>query len=375
MQQLGCQNILDLRDSILSIVRSFSCLQITSKGQMIRAISILFVLFAPFAFVTQVYGQIDDVCREAGIIPSLDLPRERVPYVYGRVVLLGVDRNAKAPRITVILNDTQQMSSKQRLDKTGNYCFRRVGAGGGSLTVEVDGVEVARRALSVSGPSQQREDFEVYAKPAKSDAPPGAISAKFIHPPNEKTSPLYRKVVDAEREDDTKTAEESLTEIVLLDPVDFVAWAKLGTLYLKQNKLTEAEAALRKSLELKVEYTPAWIHVAKVRMAQKRFEEAAEILKHASTLEPSNGRIYQLLGEAYLQGKKGSLGAEALKKALELDPIGLADCHLLLGRLYDLAGAKGMAAAEYKAFLEKVSEHPDRKKLEKYIRENSDAVK
>lgn len=342
---------------------------------MIKASILLFVFLASFAFVSSVYGQIDDVCRESGIIPSLDLPRERVPYVYGRVVLLGVDRNAKAPRITVILNDTQQMSNRQRLDKTGNYCFRRVGAGGGSLTVEVDGLEVARRALPVSGPLQQREDFEVYAKPAKSDAPPGAISARFLHPPNEKTAPLYRKVVDAEREDDTKTAEESLNEIVLLDPADFVALAKLGSLYLKQNKLTEAEAAFRKSLELKVEYTPAWIHVAKVRMAQKRFDESAEILKHASTLEPSNGRIFQLLGEVYLQAKKGSLGADALKKALELDPIGMADCHLLLGRLFDLAGAKGMAAAEYKAFLEKVPEHPDRKKLERYIRENSAAAK
>ena len=38
--------------------------------------------------------------------------------------------------------------------------------------------------------------------------------------------------------------------------------------------------------------------------------------------------------------------------------------------LYDLAGAKQHATREYKAFLAKVPDYTDRKKLEKYIRDN-----
>ena len=72
-----------------------------------------------------------------------------------------------------------------------------------------------------------------------------------------------------------------------------------------------------------------------------------------------------------MQNKQGTLGAEALKQALKLDPVGMAECHLLLARLYDLAGAKHIAAAEYRAFLEKVPGYPDRRKFEKYIKENS----
>lgn len=87
-------------------------------------------------------------------------------------------------------------------------------------------------------------------------------------------------------------------------------------------------------------------------------------------LEPSSAFAHRLLGEAYLQERQGSKAIAALDEALRLDPNGMSECHLLKARLYDLVGAKDLAAAEYKAFLEKVKDHPDRKKFEKYIKDN-----
>ena len=155
-----------------------------------------------------------------------------------------------------------------------------------------------------------------------------------------------------------------------IDPADFIAWAKLGFLYMEKNLLPEAESAFRKSLELKVEYTPVWINVGLIRIAQKRFEAAIEIFKHAAELEPASARTFQLLGEAYLQTRQGTLGAQALNEAIRLDPIGMAECHLQLAHLYQLAGAKNLATREYKIFLTKVPEHPDKKKFEKFIKDN-----
>jgi hypothetical protein len=40
------------------------------------------------------------------------------------------------------------------------------------------------------------------------------------------------------------------------------------------------------------------------------------------------------------------------------------------GHLYELANAKQLAAAEYRSFLKKVPEHPDKKRLEKFIKDN-----
>jgi len=112
------------------------------------------------------------------------------------------------------------------------------------------------------------------------------------------------------------------------------------------------------------------VNVGQMRVAQKQYPAAVEIFKHAVELEPDSATIHRLLGEAYLQAKQGSLAVQALDKAIQLDPLGMAECHLLKAHLYELAGGKNLAAKEYRTFLEKVPQYPDRKKLEKFIKDN-----
>lgn len=316
-------------------------------------------------------GQMDEICRESGFIPSLDSPFAQVPYIYGKITVNGVEA-AKPLKITVIFSEGQQTEKRWTVGKSGAYCFKRT-SGGGVLVVEVNGTEFARRTLPSFGSSQQREDFEVQAIEASRQIAPSTISAKFARPTNEKTVQLYKTIANAERDKQTDAVIAGLKEVTQIDAEDFIAWAKLGTVYFQANNLPEADAAFRRSLELRVDYTPAWINVGKLRMAQKQFDAAVEIFKHAATLEPDSARIYQLLGESYLFAKKGSLGAEMLNKAITLDPVGMAESHLLLATLYDRAGAKGLASREYRLFLEKVKDHPDRPKFEKYKKENPEA--
>ena len=70
--------------------------------------------------------------------------------------------------------------------------------------------------------------------------------------------------------------------------------------------------------------------------------------------------------------RKGTLGVEVLNEAIRLEPVAMAESHLLLAALYDRAGAKFMATREYKMFLEKLPEHKDAKKFKRYIEENPD---
>lgn len=318
-----------------------------------------------------VNAQADEICDESGLNPSLDSPFAHVPYVFGRIVLKGFDAGAKVPNVTVIFEDGQQSTTRLTIGKSGNYCFKRKsGGGGGSLIVEVDGIVAVRRTLTAFGSAQQREDFEIFSTQSQKSPPPGVVSAKFVHPVNPKTVELYKKTAEAENKKNVGKVIEYLKEIVSIDPADFIAWAKLGVLYAEKNSLPEAEAAFRKSLELKIEYTPAWIHVGMMRIAQKQFEAAIEIFKHVTTLEPTSARAFQLLGEAYLQSRQGTLGAQALNEAIKLDPIGMAECHLQLAHLYQLANAKQLATREYKIFLTKVPNHADKKKFEEFIRNN-----
>jgi tetratricopeptide (TPR) repeat protein len=108
----------------------------------------------------------------------------------------------------------------------------------------------------------------------------------------------------------------------------------------------------------------------KLRMVEKKFEAAVEPLSQAVKLKPTSPEANFFLGEAYLQIKKGSKAVVYLYEALRLDPIGRAEAHLRLATLYNAAGMKDKAAAEYEAFLKKKPDYPDRKKLEQYIAQN-----
>ena len=318
-----------------------------------------------------VRGQADDVCREFGMTPSRDLgDRNRLArFIYGKINVVGLAPDEKRPQVTVIFSESAQPGRRLILGDSGNYCFQRGGAGG-MISIEVEGIEVGRKSLSdISGQQRERQDFDIYP-PRKATAAPGIVSAKFFRPPNPKTTDLYKKVASAELNKKTDKAIEFAQEIVDIDPDDFIAWAKLGSLDLGSKKNAEAEAAFRKALAIRADYTPALLNLGILRALDKKFPEAIEIFNQAVTSDPTSASAYRLLGEAYLQNRQGSLGLAALDKALEIDPIGMAECHLLKARLFDLAGAKNLASHEYKAFLEKVPDYPDKKSLEKYIKDN-----
>jgi cytochrome c-type biogenesis protein CcmH/NrfG len=235
--------------------------------------------------------------------------------------------------------------------------------------IYLDGAEVARRQIMSLGAAQQREDFEIKAGASQRTAP-GIVSAKYSYPPNEKTAELYKKAADAEREKNQDRVLEFVKKIVKADPADFIAWAKLGTLYLEKKSYPDAESSFGKSLELRPDFVPAMTSLGRTYIAQIKSEAAIQILQKATTTDPKSAKSFQYLGTAYLQAKKGSLGVEALNKAIELDPIGCADAHLLMATLYDRAGAKDLASREYRLFLEKMPNYADKRKLEEYIKTN-----
>jgi Tfp pilus assembly protein PilF len=335
---------------------------------MDRIFKAILVIAVSLAFSVNAEAQVDEICNEFGFMPSLAAPRLTAPFLYGRISVKTSAVDGKLPKISILYSASGQNPKRLTVGKSGNYCFEITGSGGGSLIIDVDGVEATRKSLPPLAPAQQREDFDiVVGGPGLSAA---VISSKFHRPPNPKTAELYKQAAAATNSKDRTGALSALNQIVAIDPEDFIAWGLLGSNYREDKKLAEAEAAFRRSLAIRIDYTPAWISMGRIRTEQKQHEAAIEIFKHAAELEPGSAEIYQLLGESYLLTKQGSLGADALNQAIKLDPQGMAELHLQLAHLYQLAKADKMAADEYKKFLAKVPDHPDKKKFEKFIKEH-----
>ena len=165
-------------------------------------------------------------------------------------------------------------------------------------------------------------------------------------------------------------AAQAFKQIVDLDPKDFVAWTELGTAYFNEGKMSEADAAYGKALDLMPEYIVALINRGKLQLVQNNFENAIATFSSAVKADPANADAYHYLGESYLRIKLGSKAVAPLNEAIRLAPIEKAELHLRLAALYNAAGAKEKAAMEYKLFLQKMPNHPDKDKLTKYINEN-----
>ena len=333
-------------------------------------LSVLFLLIQ-FVSVNSANAQALEICTRSAGEPSLGEGFGAVPYVFGKVIVSGADENAKLPKIVVGYTERGRPEKRIIVDQTGNFCFRRTnGEIDALLVVYVDNVELGRRQISGLGPPQQREDFELSSGESRKSVAPGTINAKYNYPENSRTSDLYRKAIDAEKGKDMERLLDLVKQIVAIDPSDFPAWAKLGAVYSERKDYDAAEEAFQKAIQLRSDYVPAMVGLGRIYLAQIKTDKAIATGQHAVAADPASARAYQVLGNAYLQAKKGSLGVEALNKALELDPLGVADSHLMLALLYDRAGAKDLASHEYRLFLEKIPNHPDHKKFEKYIKDN-----
>jgi len=326
----------------------------------------LLLAAAFISFSTAVtHAQIDGIRTATGQPFSMD-----ARMVYGKIAIDGAQPGKKLPNIYVVLFDRRMQMHRTTLDKEGYFYFRDLPADGGTLIVEMNGTEVARQTLMTVGPKQQRVDFNVaLAAGPETTAPPGTISVKYHYDRSKENTALMSKATGAIEDKKPDKAIPFLKKLLENDPADYAAWTILGASYLAANDQAAAEAAFVRALAARPDSVPSMTSLGRLYMMQKRYGPAIEFLEKASLTEPDSAVAFRLLGEAYLYDKKGTKGIAALNEALRLQPVEMAECHLLLARLYDIVGAKHLAAAEFKSFLEKVPDHPDRDKMKTYIKD------
>lgn len=263
--------------------------------------------------------------------------------------------------------------ARQKVANGGRYRFNSLRGGEYDLTVEADAAEVARIRLNLGGGmfTDNRQDIELEwranASGRNAPARKQTISAEDFYERSSTNKSLFEK---AQQAVDKKKYDEGvalLQRVLDADGKDFQAWSELGTTYLLLDKKGDAEKSYARAVEEKPTFSLALLNLGRLRVAQKKYEESIEPLIRAVELQPNNAEAHYLLGESYLQLKKGSKAVGYLSEAAQL---GRYEAHLRLAALYNAAGMKDKAVSEYEEFLKKQPHYPDRKKLEQYIRAN-----
>lgn len=102
-------------------------------------------------------------------------------------------------------------------------------------------------------------------------------------------------------------------------PASGVGQFMLGMSAWKAGNLAKAEQAFDAALAIDPTHVKSLMNLARVRIEQKRSDEANALLTRASSIQPGTGEVHRLLGRAfYVQGKMDD-AVEAYRHALDLD--------------------------------------------------------
>lgn len=294
--------------------------------------------------------------------------------IFGDLTVTGAPEEKPLNFTVMLVFRRGAILQRQTVGSKGRYQFINVEEGDYELVVEFENNEIWRTQVKLNGMEsrfRQNIDLEWKTSAAGGNASKTAnISPEDAYDRKGVNKDRFEKGEQAYDKKEYAKAATFFTEIVTDDPKDFQAWSELGTAYLKQNNLVEAEKAYQRATEVRPTFFLALLNLGRVRMAQKNYETAITVLEQAVTVQPASAEANYLVGNAYLQIKKGSKAVGYLNEALKLDPVGKADAHLLLAALYNGARMKDKAAAEYEQFLKSKPDYADRKKLQVYIDAN-----
>lgn len=273
----------------------------------------------------------------------------------------------------ILYSLARQVVARQTISSNGRYRFNNLSSGVYDLAVELENVEVARIRVELVSPlaTDQRQDITLELKaPVGAGAKASTVSVDDYYKRTAVNQKLFERAQAATDKKKYLEAVSVFNELLANDPKDFQAWTELGTVYLFEQKLDEAEKAYVNALDIRPKFYLGLMNLGRVRMMQKNFEGAIEPLTAALGINATSADANYYLGEAYLQVKKGSKAVGHLNEALKLDPVGKADAHLRLATLYNAVGMKDKAAIEYEEFLKKKPDYPESKKLRDYITAN-----
>ncbi len=315
------------------------------------AFCVAVVLFAVTPLLAQggdqtLYGDlVIDESKVAGLTPlSVDI----ILYTEGRIQL-----------------------ARQAIPNTGRYRFNNLKTGIYQLVVEIEGREVARLRVDLLSPliHDLRQDIALEWRGSRNSTKPGVISADQ-YPRTTRNEALLKQARAAVDKKKYPKAAELLQRVTQSDARDFEAWAELASVHFLQKNFDAAEIEYLRAIDAHPGFFLALLNLGRLEVAQKKYEVAVKALSNVVKVRPESADANYLLGEAYLQLKRGSLAVVYLNEALRLDPLGMAEVHLRLARLYHGAGLRDKAAQEYERFLKKRPGYSDRQRLAQYIARN-----
>ncbi len=342
-----------------------------------RSLRNILVLLTASVLCQSVAAQ-EDIANESGLPRRIGSPtcsnigKGPAATLQGSLNVDGLSASPKPPSIEMAVYAGGRLVHKQRIKNGGAFNVTCIPLESVSIAVKINSVVVNNFSLGnlSAPPMMNRYDVQVTWSDRSDPGQQlnGVVSVAGAYLRTEENQKLFKKAADAGSKGNADEAIVHLKQIAKNDPNDFVAWTQLGNFYFNKGQFDDASTAFGSALAANGGFEAASVGAGRTYLSLKKVDLALEVLAKALELNPNSPDINHYLGEAYMQSRKGSLAIVHMRKAIELEPVSKAGLYLRIGALYNAAGAKELAAREYKLFLEAVPNHADKKAMEDYIK-------
>ena len=262
-------------------------------------------------------------------------------------------------------------------NQNGAFAFRGLPAG--SYTVVID-KEVEYKPVSTTvdiiqfrGAPAQTYTLNIRLEfKDRVEVKPAVVKAEFLNVPK-KALAYYEAAIELAKKGDRPAAIEQLKLATAEYPSFTAAFNELGVLYLKTNRLEEADQAFQSALKIDPESFPALINRGIANVMMKRNGEAVPILRKAIKKDDQSAVAHYFLGQALANLGLFDLAEKELRTSLQLGKEEMKEAHRILAIIYSSRGAKKQAADELEAYLKLAPNTPDAEKLRAMIRQLREA--
>ena len=229
-------------------------------------------------------------------------------------------------------------------DDKGQYT-QVVGSGRYRVTVSKDGYRGSRGDQAVrTGPPTEIPPFTIVSRESLVQAAMAPVLKKF-----EKASELSK----------AGSLDEAVAvylELKAEHPDIPELYFNLGTIYLRQEKWLEAEAAYQRALELLPENTKVRVLLADIHKNLGRSDEALAAMETLVAENPDDPQLHYNLGVFYLNAQRYEDAFASFDETRKRDPDNV-DVLYLLGTLSVSLGQIDQAVGHLQSYLEKAPEN------------------
>lgn len=286
----------------------------------------------------------------------------------GSFAVIGSVRDTSGQRVTSIrvslLDENYHAIRTTFVDSSGRFEFRGLRQGVYLVRVEPVGTPYEEQVQRVEfqsisqrrGGAEERYPLDFVLKPKKGAGASPVREVVFTQPIPDAARAEYERAADYLKGDKFEQADAALKRALEIFPDYFLALELLGTEYVKRGQFAAALPLLMRAVEVNRRAPKSLYALGVAHLKLNRPTEAVEWLKKAASENPTNANVYVMLGQAYGNNRDYEQAVSALKRAIELGGEQAVDVHFFLASIYNKQGKYAEAVQELEIYLKEAKD-------------------